>query len=210
MSRGSLIIISAPSGSGKTSLARRTLVQVPSLSFSVSHTTREPRPGEIEAEHYFFVGQSVFESMIEEDAFLEWAHVYGNYYGTGRAFVQEQLEQGQDVLLDIDVQGARKVREKIPEAITVFVFPPSYQELGQRLQSRGLDDPAVIESRLEIARNEIREYNKYDYLIVNDDIEESVNELQSIVLAARCLRSKVNDRARAIVSTFLKEEGEQI
>ncbi len=210
MSRGSLIIISAPSGSGKTSLARRTLVQVPSLSFSVSHTTREPRPGEIEAEHYFFVGQSVFESMIEEDAFLEWAHVYGNYYGTGRAFVQEQLEQGQDVLLDIDVQGARKVREKIPEAITVFVFPPSYQELGQRLQSRGLDDPAAIESRLEIARNEIREYNKYDYLIVNDDIEESVNELQSIVLAARCLRSKVNDRARAIVSTFLKEEGEQI
>ena len=210
MSRGSLIIISAPSGSGKTSLARRTLVQVPSLSFSVSHTTREPRPGEIEDEHYFFVGQSVFESMIEEDAFLEWAHVYGNYYGTGRAFVQEQLEQGQDVLLDIDVQGARKVREKIPEAITVFVFPPSYQELGQRLQSRGLDDPAVIESRLEIARNEIREYNKYDYLIVNDDIEESVNELQSIVLAARCLRSKVNDRARAIVSTFLKEEGEQI
>jgi len=207
MSQGSLIIISAPSGSGKTSLARRTLELVPRLSFSVSHTSRNPRPGEIEGEHYFFVNECVFESMIEEGDFLEWAHVYGNYYGTGRPFVEQQLERGQDVLLDIDVQGASKVRERVPEAISVFVFPPSYQELEQRLRSRGLDDPAVIEARLEIARNEIREYSQYDYMIVNDDIEESVNELQSIVLAARCLREKVEARVRDIVLTFLKEEG---
>ena len=209
MSQGSLIIISAPSGSGKTSLARRTLERVPQLSFSVSHTTRNPRPGEVEGEHYFFVNETAFESMIEEGDFLEWAHVYGNYYGTGRPFVEQQLEQGQDVLLDIDVQGAGKVRQRMPEAISVFVFPPSYQELEQRLRSRGLDDPTVIEARLAIARNEIREYSQYDYLIVNDDIEESVNELQSIVLAARCVRERVDARARNIVSTFLKEEGKQ-
>lgn len=209
MKRGNLIIISAPSGSGKTSLAKRTLNQIPGLRFSVSHTTRQPRRGEVEGEHYFFVTERAFERMIEEQAFLEWAHVYGNYYGTSRAYVERKLAEGNDVLLDIDVQGARKVRMQVPEAISVFVFPPSYEELVGRLRRRGLDDPAVVESRLQTARNEIQEYCHYDYLIINEFIERSVNELQSIILAARCRRENVENRARGIVETFLKKEGKE-
>lgn len=209
MRRGNLIIISAPSGSGKTSLARAALVRVPRLSFSISHTTRSPRRGEVNGEHYFFVGEPEFQKMIQEDAFLEWAHVYGNYYGTGRAFVDRELNTGHDVLLDVDVQGAHKVRLQMPEAISVFVFPPSYQVLVERLQGRGLDDASVIDSRLQIARQEIREYSKYDYLIINDLIEQSVNELQSIILAARCTKDRQETRARRIVETFLKEEGKK-
>ena len=208
MSRGNLIIISAPSGSGKTSLARRTLDQVSDLSFSVSHTTRAPRRGEVEGESYFFVSQPKFEEMIAQGAFLEWAHVYRNYYGTSRNFVEQELDAGRDVLLDIDVQGAAKVRSRVPEAISIFVFPPSYRVLAERLERRGLDDSDVIKSRLEVARNEIREYNQYDFLIVNDDIEESVNALKSIVLAARYKRERVGPRARRIVATFLNEESE--
>ena len=205
-SRGNLIVLSAPSGSGKTSLAARLLKDVPSLEFSVSHTTRPPRRGEKHGVDYFYVSEAEFESMIRADQFLEYAHVYGNYYGTSRKFVFEQIEAGKDVLLDIDVQGAIKVKKAMPEAILIFVFAPSYAELRKRLMNRGLDDPEVIARRLRIARDEIRCYDEYGYVVVNDDMKIALLELKSIVLAARCTVEKRKDRAEQIVKSFLEEE----
>ncbi len=201
-SKGNLIVISAASGSGKTSLAHRVLREMPGLRFSVSHTTRKPRAGEKDGVDYFFVSSAKFEAMIREGAFLEHAHVYGNYYGTSSEFVEAQLAAGQDVLLDIDVQGAMAVKKRMPEAVTVFVFAPSYDVLGDRLRRRGLDDEAVIRARLDIARGEIRCYREYEYVIINDDIEKSVLELKSIVLAARCTTDRRLDRAEEIIKTF--------
>ena len=179
------------------------------MVFSISHTTRAPRGKEKNGESYFFVSEDEFKRMIEKRAFLEWAHVYGNYYGTSRKFVEEQLLSGNDVLLDIDVQGALKVKELKPEALMVFVLPPSYQELRKRLMTRGLDDPEVIERRLKIARDEIKHYKEYDYVIINSNLEESINELREIVLSARsskaCDAGNRWDEAEAVVRTFTQE-----
>jgi guanylate kinase len=196
-SRGNLIVISAPSGSGKTSLAHRLLRETANLQFSVSHTTRRPRRGERDGVEYFFVSTTEFEQMIREEAFLEYAHVYGNYYGTSRIFVQSQLNSGNDVLLDIDVQGALKVREERPGALLIFVFPPSFQELRTRLKGRGLDDEAIISKRLTIAKDEIQYYRNYDYVIINKEIEDSLNEVKSIIVAARCSSEKGTEHAIA-------------
>lgn len=201
-SKGNLIVISAASGSGKTSLAHRVLKEMPGLRFSVSHTTRKPRAGEKDGVDYFFVSTETFEEMIRKAAFLEHAHVYGNYYGTSSQFVESQLRAGHDVLLDIDVQGAMAVKKRMSEAITVFVFAPSYDVLSDRLRKRGLDDEAVIRARLDIARGEIRCYRDYEYVIINDDIENSVLELKSIVLAARCTMNRRRERAEEIIETF--------
>ena len=201
-SRGCLIILSAPSGSGKTSLAERVLGEVPGLRFSVSHTTRRPRTGEEDGVDYFFVDEARFESMIRKREFLEHAFVYGHYYGTSRAFVEQELAQGHDVLLDIDVQGARKVKAQVPEALMVFVLPPSFEVLEKRLRKRGLDDTDVIESRLKTAREEIQSFRRYDYVIINELIEHSVNELKSIVLASRCRIGRRMEEAITIVETF--------
>ena len=192
--RGQLFIISAPSGSGKTSLAIRLLEEVSNLQFSVSHTTRRPRGQEQHGVEYFFVSETEFETMIAEEAFLEYAHVYGNYYGTGQAFVESLLSFGTDVLLDIDVQGALKVKSRRPETILIFVFPPSFEELRLRLRRRSLDDQEVIERRLDIARKEIQLYREYEYFIVNNEIEKSLNELKSIIMAARGKPGKEDDR----------------
>ncbi|MFQ5738405.1 MAG: guanylate kinase [Acidobacteriota bacterium] len=208
--RGNLIIISAPSGSGKTSLASRALREIPGLKFSVSYTTRRPRRGEKQGVEYFFVSQSEFEERILQKGFLEYAHVYGHYYGTSRSFVESEVEAGNDVLLDIDVQGALKVKREIPDAVLVFVLPPSLQTLEERLRTRGLDDPEVIEKRLRIAREEIQHYPEYHYAIVNDVIEESLNELKWIILAARCRIGRRSDQVSQIVKTFAaKPQGEQ-
>lgn len=201
-SKGNLVIISAPSGTGKTSLASRVLDAVPNLKFSVSHTTRQPRSGETPGVDYFFVTTEVFETMIAADAFLEWAHVYGNYYGTSREFVESELEQGNDVLLDIDVQGARKVKDMAPDALTVFVLPPSQADLEGRLKSRRLDNPAAIKERLKVATDEIQRFRHYDYLIINERIETSAIELQSIILAARCRIDRRVAAADRILETF--------
>lgn len=206
-SRGNLIVISAASGSGKTSLAHRVLREMPGLRFSVSHTTRKSRIGEKDGVDYFFVSKEKFEDMIREDAFLEHAHVYGNYYGTSSRFVESELAAGHDVLLDIDVQGAMAVKKRMPEAITVFVFAPSYQVLSDRLRKRGLDDDEVIRGRLQIASGEIRCYREYEYVIINDDIEKSVLELKSIVLAARCRLDRRRERAEEIIRTFPEISG---
>ena len=164
--RGNLIIISAPSGSGKTSLAELLLREIDRIKFSVSHTTRARRQGETHGVEYFFVTVREFEAMVSAREFLEHAHVYGNYYGTSAAFVETELARGWDVLLDIDIQGALKIKKLMPEALMIFVMPPSFDVLRKRLVGRGLDDEAVIEKRLEIARSEIKYYVNYDFVII--------------------------------------------
>ena len=200
--KGNLIVISAPSGSGKTSLANRALEEIPKLKFSVSHTTRKPRPGERDQVEYFFVSEKEFEEMIGQGTFLEHARVYGNYYGTSRAFVDEQLSVGYDVLLDLDVQGAAQVKKSYPEAILVFVFPPSLEVLKTRLKNRGLDDPSIIDKRLRIAKKEIQYYTNYQYVIINRKIEESLVELKSIIQVSGCRLEKRKELAAEIIKTF--------
>ncbi len=200
--KGNLIVISAPSGSGKTSLALRVLQRVPGLEFSVSHTTRQPRPGERHGVEYYFVPVGQFEEMIEAGEFLEHARVHGNYYGTGVRFVQERLEAGVDVLLDIDVQGARQVKAARPDVASVFILPPSPEVLEERLRQRAQDSSEAIDRRLEVARQEIRSFEEYDFLVVNDDLETSARELQSIVLAVRCRTAVRRERAARIVARF--------
>lgn len=200
--KGNLIVISAPSGSGKTSLASRALEEIPQLTFSVSHTTRKPRPGERDQVEYFFVSEKEFEEMVEQDAFLEHARVYGNYYGTSRSFVDEQLSVGYDVLLDLDVQGAAQVKKSYPEAVLVFVFPPSLEVLKERLKNRGLDDPSVIDQRLRIAKGEIKRYADYQYVIINREIEESLGELKSIIQVSGCRMEKRMELTAEIMKTF--------
>ena len=204
-SRGDLLIVSAPSGSGKTSVATSTLSQVQRLCFSVSYTTRSPRQGEREGIDYRFVPTDQFEDMKSSGQLLEWAQVHGHYYGTDRQFVEQQRDRGWDVLLDIDVQGARTVKQTLPESHLVFLFPPSFDTLEQRLRSRGLDDEKVIRSRLEVARTEILAYGEYDYLILNKDIEQAVSELKSIICASRCRRDRRNGLAEKVLASFTKE-----
>ena len=200
--RGNLLILSAPSGSGKTSLAHRVVPELRSIRFSVSHTTRGRRRGEEDGKEYYFVQTDEFGRMIEQGRFLEWAQVYGNYYGTSRDFVESELRNGMDVLLDIDIQGALKVRKVMPEAVMIFVLPPSFQELENRLRRRGLDDEAVIERRLQIARDEINSYRNYDYVIINRVLEDSVEELKHIIIAMRCRVGQRREEAESIVKSF--------
>ena len=186
-----VFIISAPSGSGKSTLVNRVREIVPGLKFSISYTTRAPRAGEQNGREYFFVCRSEFEKMIRQDDFLEYADVFGHYYGTARSFLSLARQEGKDLLLDIDVQGAEQIKRKIPEAVRIFVMPPNRQELEKRLRTRSLDAEAVIQRRLVTASREIENYQKYDYILVNDRLEESVDALKSILLAERLQRSGV-------------------
>ncbi|MBZ5496851.1 MAG: guanylate kinase [Acidobacteriia bacterium] len=200
--KGSLIIVSGPSGAGKSALASAVLAILPGLRFSISYTTRAPRGNEREGVEYHFVTKSEFEALIRGGDLLEWAEVYGNYYGTARRFIDDRLEQGDDVLLDIDVQGARTMRGKRPDAISIFIMPPSYQVLRMRLENRRLDKEYVIEQRLKIARREIVQYRDYDYLIVNDEFDVSVEKLRAIILGSRCRMTSRAESAESIVATF--------
>jgi guanylate kinase len=199
---GNLIIVSGPSGAGKSVLASRVLQGMPQLKFSVSYTTRAPRGAEQNGVEYFFVNREEFQALIQGNDLLEFAEVHGNYYGTSRAFVDELLRQGEDVLLDIDIQGAAIVRQKRPDAVGVFILPPSFQILRDRLMRRSLDAGFVIEQRLKIARREIRHYHDYDYLIINEEINSSTLELQSIILGARCRTDARRERAESVITTF--------
>jgi guanylate kinase len=199
---GNLIIVSGPSGAGKSTLATGVLKSVPQLRFSVSYTTREPRGEEQQGVEYFFVSREEFQSLIRGEDLLEWAEVHSNYYGTSRSFVDAFLQKGEDVLLDIDVQGARIIRQKRKEAIAVFILPPSYEVLRERLQRRSLDDGLVIEQRLKRAWEEIRYYEDYDFLIINEDRGSSVRELSSIILGARCRIAARIEFARSVLATF--------
>jgi guanylate kinase len=202
MNRGALFVVSAPSGAGKTTLIRRVMDRMDGLRFSVSHTTRPHRGGEREAEDYFFVSEGEFQAMIREDRFLEWARVHENFYGTSRAWVEERMQRGEDVVLDIDVQGASQVKERVPESVHVLVFPPSYEVLRTRLISRGSDRVEAVERRLLNARAELDRFPMYDYVIINEEIGTAVNDLVSILQARRLQASRLEDRIRHILSTF--------
>jgi guanylate kinase len=183
-------IISAPSGSGKSTLVNELLKLVPNLDFSVSFTTRAPRGSEQNGKQYHFVPREEFERMIRDDEFLEHACFDGNYYGTARRFLEETGQKGHDLLLDIDVQGAQQMKRKLPEAISIFVLPPDRKTLEWRLRKRSEDAEEVIHRRLVAASREIENYDKYDYILINDDLEESIDSLEAIVLSERLARSK--------------------
>jgi guanylate kinase len=197
-----VFIISAPSGSGKSTLVKRLLATVPGLMFSVSYTTRPPRGHEVEGESYHFLSREEFKKRLALGEFLEHAEVFGNYYGTHRGVLERAQEQGLDLVLDIDVQGARQLKGKIPEAVSVFILAPSREILEQRLRARSEDADAVIERRLRDAANEIRNYSAYDYLLINKDLALSEETLASIVRAERVRRERMEDQVRPILETF--------
>jgi guanylate kinase len=190
--RGNLFILSAPSGAGKSSLINALLERHSDMKVSVSHTTRQPRPGENNAEHYHFVSVDEFKKLIEANDFLEWAQVFENYYGTSKQSIESQLAQGIDVFLDIDWQGAQQMRKVLPEVQTIFILPPSKQELENRLNSRGQDSAEVIKSRMDKAQAEMSHYNEFDFLIINDDFDTALYQLETIVFGQRL---KLNNQA---------------
>ena len=192
MYTGTLFIISAPSGAGKSSLIRAYLAQENHhpAKVSISHTTRKPRPGEQPGEHYYFVDNQKFESLIKQNAFVEYAHVFDHYYGTSKAEIEQSLMQGINVFLDIDWQGAKQVRQQMPESKSIFILPPSLKELENRLIKRGQDDAQVISKRMHKAQSEISHYNEYDYVIINDDFDESLKSLNAIMTSASLEQSK--------------------
>jgi len=182
-------IISAPSGSGKSTLVNELLKLVHKLDFSVSYTTRPPRGSEQNGKQYFFIQREEFEKMIGQDEFLEHADVFGNYYGTARRLLREAEERGHDLLLDIDVQGAQQIKQKLPDSVSIFILPPDRKTLEWRLRHRSEDSEKVIQRRLDTARREIENYDKYNYILINDKLEESSESLQAIVLSERLRRS---------------------
>jgi guanylate kinase len=179
--QGRLFIISAPSGAGKTTLCDALMATCPQLNYSVSHTTRKPREGEQDGKDYHFITETQFKARIEKGSWLEWARVHGNYYGTSSEVIQHHLAAGQDILLDIDVQGTRQIVERYPEAVTIFIAPPSMEVLKERLNHRGTDDPDIIRRRLAEAENEIKQKNAYDHIIVNDELETAKAELVALI-----------------------------
>ena len=186
-----IFIISAPSGSGKSTLVNEIRKMVPGLDFSVSYTTRPLRGSEQNGREYYFVPREEFEAMINKDAFLEHADVFGNYYGTARRFLDEAEEHKHDLLLDIDVQGAAQIKKKLSEAVSVFILPPNREKLEWRLRNRGLDKEEVIQRRLATAKREIENYSKYEYILVNDVLEESAETLKAILLGERIKRAGI-------------------
>jgi len=197
-----VFIVSAPSGSGKTTLVSRLLASLPGLMFSVSYTTRKPRGDEVDGHSYRFVSREDFEARIAGGEFLEWAEVFGNYYGTHRGILEEAQAQGKDLVLDIDVQGARQLRSRIPEAVSVFILAPSRQILEQRLRARGEDREDVIQRRLRDAAEEIRNYQQYDYVLINRDLDQSAATLSAIVRAEWVRRTRIEEQIRPILDTF--------
>lgn len=184
--RGQLIVLSGPSGAGKSTVIAELLSLRPDIHFSVSFTTRKPRVGEADGVNYNFVSTETFLSMIEQDEFLEYAQYVDHYYGTSLKVIEEKLAAGVDVLLDIEVQGAAKVREKCPGAVLIFMFPPSFEELSRRLHGRHTDEEPVIESRLKQAREECKEIPNYDYLVVNDTVSAAAAQIMAILVAEGC------------------------
>jgi guanylate kinase len=197
-----VFIISAPSGSGKSTLVSCLLARDPQLRFSVSYTTRTPRGNEKPGESYIYISRQEFEERVGRGEFLEHAQVFGNYYGTNRKVLEQARGEGKDLILDIDVQGARQLKERIPEAVSIFVLAPSRDILEQRLRMRSEDSEEVIQRRLRDAAEEIRNYAEYDYVIVNHQLEESVDTLAAIIKAERVRRSRMEDQIRPILRSF--------
>jgi guanylate kinase len=201
-SRGMLVVVSSPSGGGKGTLIRRALKSVPYLGYSVSFTTRSARAGEVHGKDYFFVSNETFNEMSRSGEFLEWACVHGNYYGTAWSQVERELLAGRDIILEIDVQGAASVRKLIPDAIEIFILPPSFEVLRNRLIGRGSELPADLELRLKNARDEVEHYREFDYVIINDDLENAAEQLSSIVVSERVRRDRQESPAKRVIATF--------
>jgi guanylate kinase len=204
-----VVVVSAPSGAGKSTVLQRVLRELPGLRFSVSHTTRPPREGEQDGREYHFATEAVFEEHRAAGGFLEWAEVYGHRYGTSRAELLRAETEGNDLVLDVDVQGALQVRRKLEDAVSVFILPPSWEELERRLRGRGKDDAAAIARRLRAARDEIALYYTYDYVLVNDDLERSIEDVKSIIRAARRRTSRMRDSARGVLRTFDSHDSQE-
>ncbi len=210
--RGILICISGFSGSGKGTVVKRLLEKYPGeFALSISSTTRSPRPGEKDGESYFFRSREKFIKLIEEGEFLEYAEYVGNYYGTGRSFVEEKLSRGINVILEIEVQGALNVRQKMPGAVLLFMVPPSVEELERRLRERNTEDDATIRSRLEQARVEAESIDRYDYLILNDEIDKCVSRIRSVVDSVKVSTDVMSEEIKNIkigLEEYLKKEGD--
>lgn len=200
--RGMLVVVSSPSGGGKGTLIRRALKNVPNLGYSVSFTTRPPREGEVNGRDYFFVSKEEFNSMIEANGFLEWAVVHGNLYGTSHAQVEQERLAGHDIILEIDVQGAMSVRRLASDAISVFILPPSFEILRDRLVGRGSERPDDLALRLRNSRGEVEHYREFQYVIINDDAERAALLLASIIYAERARRERQEEVASQVLASF--------
>ena len=203
MNEPNLYVVAAPSGGGKTSLINALLGKDKQVKLSVSHTTRPPRPGEKDGEHYYFVDEDAFLALIEKNAFLEHARVFDHRYGTGRAAVEQILAAGNNVILDIDWQGAQQIRETFPDCRTIFIIPPSVEALRKRLVSRGQDSEWVIQRRMRDARAEISHWNEFDHIIVNNEFEQALAELHDIIHSGKANRVENNHQNREILAELL-------
>lgn len=199
---GNVFVVSAPSGAGKSTLTQRLVQEVPDLSFSISFTTRKPRPGEVDGRDYFFIDEGRFDAMVAEGGFVEWVQVYGHRYGTGRDWLNGVLAAGRDVLLDIETTGALNLRRAVADACMIFILPPSAAALEQRLRGRGKDSDEQIRIRMQHARHELELYGAYDYLVLNDDLELAYRQFESIILATRARRERMAAVAQGILQGF--------
>ncbi len=204
--RGILFVVSSPSGGGKGTLIQRVLKKVADLSYSVSFTTRAPRHGEANGREYFFVTPEKFEQMVAAGEFLEWAHVHGKLYGTARQQVVREISEGRDIILEVDVQGAASVRALMVDSVSIFILPPSFEVLRQRLQARGTDSPEELDLRLRNAPTELKDYSAFQYLIVNDDADRAADQMTAIVQAERARLSRQGSRVQRLVEAFTAKE----
>jgi guanylate kinase len=203
---GILFVVSSPSGGGKGTLIQRVLNKVPNLSYSVSFTTRTPRNGEVDGREYFFVTPEKFEQMVAANEFLEWAQVHCKFYGTGRQQVYHEISQGHDIILEVDVQGAASIRELMADSVSIFILPPSFEVLRQRLQSRGTDSPEELDLRLRNAPTELKDYAAFQYLIINDDADRATEQMAAIVIAERSRLSRQEPQVKHVVDAFTTKE----
>jgi guanylate kinase len=183
--RGQIFVITAPSGTGKTTIIRAIRESGIGVGYCVSHTTREPRHGEIPGKHYHFITRRDFESMVDAGQFIEWAHVYGHLYGTSYSSMESQLSSGKDILLDLDIQGSEAIKRRFPESLSIFILPPSIEALKERLKKRGANDTKDVDLRMKKAAEEIMGFGEYDFIVVNDDLEQAVHEIEAIILSER-------------------------
>lgn len=202
-STGTLYVFSAPSGAGKTTLVKALLEQTTDIGVSVSHTTRAPRDGEVDGKDYNFVSQDTFKGLIDQSAFLEHAQVFDNFYGTSQIWVEQELAAGRDVILEIDWQGAQQIRQQMPHMVSVFILPPSREELLKRLTGRGTDSQEIIDRRMQDAVSEMSHYGEFNYLIINDDFDSALQELRSIVIARRQRSAVQSQKQQSLLENLL-------
>jgi len=207
--RGILFVVSSPSGGGKGTLIQHVLNKVANLSYSVSFTTRAPRNGEVNGREYFFVTTERFQEMVAADEFLEWAHVHGKLYGTARRQVVQEISEGRDIILEVDVQGAASVRRLLADSVSIFILPPSFEVLRQRLEARGTDSPEELDLRLRNAPAELKDYLAFQYVIINDDAERAADQMTAIIQAERVRLSRQGPRVKRVVEAFTVNETPQ-